>query len=117
MEALHKIIDLKHIMLLLSLFCRAQLLATPWTAAYQAPLSMDFPGKSTGVGCHCLLRTHIIVLQKCYFLLSPPIAASQVALVEKNLPSNAGDIREWVRSLGQEDPQEEGMQTHSSILS
>ena len=32
------------------------LLATPWTAAYQAPLSMDFPGKSTGVGCHCLLQ-------------------------------------------------------------
>ena len=26
---------------------RAGLLATPWTAAYQAPLSMDFPGKST----------------------------------------------------------------------
>ena len=35
---------------------RVQLLATPWTAAYQAPLSMDFPGKSTGVGCHCLLQ-------------------------------------------------------------
>ena len=35
---------------------RSGLLATPWTAAYQAPLSMDFPGKSTGVGCHCLLR-------------------------------------------------------------
>ena len=32
-----------------SLSC-VQLLATPWTAAYQAPLSMDFPGKSTGVG-------------------------------------------------------------------
>ena len=32
------------------------LLATPWTAAYQAPPSMDFPGKSTGVGCHCLLH-------------------------------------------------------------
>ena len=31
--------------------------ATPWTAAFQAPLSMDFPGKSTGVGCHCLLRS------------------------------------------------------------
>ena len=29
--------------------CRARLLATPWTAAYQAPLSMDFPGKSTGL--------------------------------------------------------------------
>ena len=35
---------------------RVWLLATPWTAAHQAPLSMDFPGKSTGVGCHCLLR-------------------------------------------------------------
>ena len=32
-----------------------QLFATPWTAAYQAPPSMGFPGKSTGVGCHCLL--------------------------------------------------------------
>ena len=28
---------------------------TPWTAAYQAPLPIDFPGKNTGVGCHCLL--------------------------------------------------------------
>ena len=27
-------------------------LATPWTAAYQAPPPWDFPGKSTGVGCH-----------------------------------------------------------------
>ena len=38
------------------LLSRVRLLATPWTAAYQAPPSMDFPGKSTGVGCHCLLR-------------------------------------------------------------
>ena len=35
---------------------RSRLLVTPWTAAYQAPPSMDFPGKSTGVGCHRLLR-------------------------------------------------------------
>ena len=35
---------------------RVWLLVTPWTAAYQAPLSMDFPSKNTGVGCHCLLR-------------------------------------------------------------
>ena len=36
---------------------RVWLLATPWTAAYKAPLlcPWDFPGKSTGVGCHCLL--------------------------------------------------------------
>ena len=32
-----------------------RLLATPWTAAYQAPRPWNFPGKSTGMGCHCLL--------------------------------------------------------------
>ena len=31
-----------------------QLLATPWTAAYLAPLSMGFSSKSTGVMCHSL---------------------------------------------------------------
>ena len=30
--------------------------ATLWTVAYQAPLSWDFPGKNTGVGCHALLQ-------------------------------------------------------------
>ena len=37
----------------------------------------------------------------------------------KNLPANAGDARDaedWVRSLGQEDPQKEEMASHSSIL-
>ena len=31
-------------------------LATPWTVAHQASLSMDFPGKNTGVCCHFLLQ-------------------------------------------------------------
>ena len=31
-----------------------QLFATPWTVACQVPLSMEFPGKNTGVGCHFL---------------------------------------------------------------
>ena len=35
---------------------RVWLLATPWTTAHQALRPWDFPGKSTGVGCHCLLR-------------------------------------------------------------
>ena len=35
---------------------RVRLFATPWTVAYHAPSSMDFPGKSTGVGCHFLLQ-------------------------------------------------------------
>ena len=34
----------------------------------------------------------------------------------KNLPANAGDIRDTVRSLGWEEPLEEGMAIHSSIL-
>ena len=41
--------------------------------------------------------------------------ASQVVLVVKNLPADAGDVRETVRSLGKEDPLEEEMATHSSI--
>ena len=39
-----------------------------------------------------------------------------MAPVVKNLPANAGDIRDTVQFLGQEDPQEESMATHSSIL-
>ena len=42
--------------------------------------------------------------------------ASQATLVVKNLPASAGDIRMQVLSLGREDPLEEGMATHSSIL-
>ena len=37
------------------LLSHVRLFETPWTAAYQAP-PWDFPGKSTGVGCHCLLH-------------------------------------------------------------
>ena len=33
-----------------------QLFATIWTAACQASLSIDPPGKNTGVGCHFLLQ-------------------------------------------------------------
>ena len=41
---------------------------------------------------------------------------SHVGLMVKNLPANAGDIRDRGRSLDQEDPLEEGMALHSSIL-
>ena len=39
-----------------------------------------------------------------------------VASVVKNPPTNAGRCEMWVRSLGWEDPLEERMATHSSIL-
>ena len=34
---------------------RVGLFPTPWTAAYRLLCPWDFPGKSTRVGCHCLL--------------------------------------------------------------
>ena len=47
---------------------------------------------------------------------SPCPWASQVALVVENPLANAGDLKTWVRSLGQEGPLGEGMTTHSSVL-
>ena len=37
-----------------------QLFVTPWTAAHQAPLSMEFSRKEYRVGCHFLLQ-----IQRC----------------------------------------------------
>ena len=42
--------------------------------------------------------------------------ASQVAQMVKNLPAMQEMQDTWVQQLGQEDPLEEGMATHSSIL-
>ena len=44
------------LLLLLSRFSRVRLCATPQTAAHQAPPSLGFSGKNTGVGCHFLLQ-------------------------------------------------------------
>ena len=44
------------------------------------------------------------------------VCVTQVALLVKNPPANAGDTEMWVQSLGREDPLEEEMATHSSIL-
>ena len=32
-------------------YLQSCLFMTPWTVAHQAPLSMGFPGKNTGMGC------------------------------------------------------------------
>ena len=49
------------------------LFATPWTVARRAPLSMDFPGKNTGVDCHFLLQG-IFPTQGSNLLWSPCLA-------------------------------------------
>ena len=40
---------------MLSRVSHVQIFATLWTVAQQAPLSIGFSGKNTGVGCHCPL--------------------------------------------------------------
>ena len=42
--------------------------------------------------------------------------ASQMALMVKNPPANAGDTRDMGSIPGLEDPLEEGMATHSTLL-
>ena len=44
------------------------------------------------------------------------IGTSQVVLVVKDPPVSARDVRDSGSSLGQEDPLEKGLATHSSIL-
>ena len=44
------------------------------------------------------------------------VQASQVVLVVKNQPANAGDIRDAGSIPGWEDPLEKGLATHSSSL-
>ena len=49
--------------------------ATPWTVARQAPLSMNSPGKNTGVICHALLQGIFLNLGvEPTFLISPALA-------------------------------------------
>ena len=52
----------------------------------------------------CIYSLEIALKHK----LDDKTGASQVVLVVKNPPTNAGDIEMWVWSLGREDPLEEG---------
>ena len=54
---------------------RVQLSVTPWTAATRLLCPWDFPGKSTGVGCHCLLRLPSLDYLKPTPVPHPPISS------------------------------------------
>ena len=82
-----------------------RLLATPWTAAHQAPPPWDFPGESTGVGCHCLLGWQHGVKRAC------PIPQSQRLLALSSWPAISGSSFLWSRKAHR------WIQTHSSGLS
>ena len=63
------------------------------------------------------MERHLMeVIKSCDHLWKSILGTSQVVLVVKNPPATSWDIRERVRSLGREDPLEEDMATHSSIL-
>ena len=103
--------------------------ATPWTAAYQAPPSMGFSRQEYWSGVPLpSLRTGLLggIVSLSYYLLFSHtfknekgrrdiyICASLVVQMIKNPPA----LQEsWVRSLDQEDPLQESLATHSSILS
>ena len=63
------------------------LLATPWTAAYQAPPSMGFSRQEYWSGCHCLLFSFASHVQ---FFATPQTPAHQASLsltVSRSLPT------------------------------
>ena len=61
---------------------------------------------------HWLFNNQVRLSSTASLVIPDPHWASQVALSVKNPPANAGDIRD----VGQENPLEEDMATHSSIL-
>ena len=76
-----------HSLLLLNHFSRVRLLATPWTAAYQAPPSMGFSRQEYWSGCHCLLFSFASHVQ---FFATPQTPAHQASLsltVSRSLPT------------------------------
>ena len=114
------------------------LLATPWTAAHQASLSITnspsllkliwaplkedkgFPGSSAGKESACSAGDPGSILG---WGSSPgegmgyPPQCSWVSLVAQRVKNPPAVQETWVRSLCREDPLEEGMATLSSILS
>ena len=107
---------------------RVQLLVTPWTAAYQAPPSMGFSRQEYWSG---VPLPSPLVDGKEYACnawdpssipgsgSSPggyPLQYSCASLVVQTVKNPHAMQETWVQSLGWEDPLEEGMETHSSIL-
>ena len=80
-------------------------LVTPWTAAHQAPLSVEFPSQESQCGIYSSA-----LFKSLGFYVG---VASLVAQMVKRLPAMQ---ETWVQSLGQKDPLEKEMATHSSTL-
>ena len=60
-------------------------LATPWTVARQAPLSMDSPGKNTGVGCHSSFHNALHIFKSKYLRLCETQKNIRIVLLDTHL--------------------------------
>ena len=99
---------------LVQLLSRVRLFATPWTVAYQAPLSMGFSRQEYWSGLPCPspgdlpnqgIKPRSPTLQADALLSVPPekyvkitrfdqaVRSFRMALVVKNLPANAGNVK------------------------
>jgi len=58
----------------IQLLSRVQLFGTPWTVACQAPLSMEFSGKDTGVGSHFQFQEIFLTQLEPVSLMSSALA-------------------------------------------
>ena len=74
---------------------RVRLLATPWTAAYQAPPSMGFSRQEYGVGCHYLLRIFCTIFSNTTSLLESKLSA--YLLVLSVLSSFSASYKNWIK--------------------
>ena len=89
-----------------------------WDADHEAGKHKINPGFGEATPCH-IMETKWI--RKCFFLVgilcSPePFKCSDSFLMEKNLWSLLLDNVLWVQSLGQEDPLEYEMASHSPVF-
>ena len=84
-----------------------------------------FPGKNTGVGCHFLLQgifqTQRLNPHLLYWLVDSlalvPYGKPNLEIINSQMVKNLPAMQETkVWSLGQEDPPEKAIATHSSIL-
>ena len=81
---------------MLSCFSHVRLFATPGTVVRQVPLSMDFPGKNTGEGCHFLLQGifatqgSITCLGNCTWILYRRVTGEALIPISTIL-TNSGD--------------------------
>ena len=94
-----------------------QLFATPWTICCQAPRALDVPGKSPGVDCHFLHQGIFPIIYSLFIVTSyQKFLSIWASLVTQAVKNSLAMWETWVQSLSWEDPLEEGMATHSSIL-